>query len=208
LRAGKTAALLQVHGPKRNLDFLTVQLENLVSGEFVPGAARQIHDDAPDRSGYGNGMSKIEDRLAELGVVLPQPVAPVANYVPFVRSGSLVHISGQISIDADGGVKGTVGADLDLEAGKRAARLCAINLIAQMKAACDGDLDRVRRVVKLGGFVQGAADFTQIPAVVNGASDLMVEVFGDAGRHARSAVGVYRLPLGFAVEVDAIVEIA
>ena len=153
-------------------------------------------------------MSKIENRLAELGVVLPQPVAPVANYVPFVRSGSLVHISGQISIDAEGGIKGTVGADLDLETGKRAARLCAINLIAQMKAACEGDLDRVRRVVKLGGFVQGAADFTQIPAVVNGASDLMVEVFGDAGRHARSAVGVYRLPLGFAVEVDAVVEIA
>ena len=153
-------------------------------------------------------MSNIEKRLADLGLVLPQPVAPVANYVPFVRSGSLVHISGQISIDAEGGIKGTVGADVDLETAKRAARLCAINLIAQMKAACDGDLDRVRRVVKLGGFVQCAGDFTAIPAVVNGASDLMVEVFGDAGRHARSAVGVYKLPLDFAVEVDAVVEVA
>lgn len=152
-------------------------------------------------------MSKIEQRLAELGVTLPEPVAPVANYVPFVRSGALVHISGQISIDAGGGIKGTVGADVDLETARRAARLCAINLIAQMKAACEGDLDRVRRVVKLGGFVQAAADFVQIPAVVNGASDLMVEVFGDAGRHARSAVGVYKLPLDFAVEVDAVVEV-
>ena len=153
-------------------------------------------------------MSNIEKRLADLGIVLPQPVAPVANYVPFVRSGSLVHISGQISIDAEGGIKGTVGADVDAETAKRAARLCAINLIAQMKAACEGDLDRVVRVVKLGGFVQCASDFIQIPAVVNGASDLMVEVFGDAGRHARSAVGVYKLPLDFAVEVDAVVEVA
>jgi len=153
-------------------------------------------------------MSNIEKRLAELGVVLPQPVAPVANYVPFVRSGAVVHISGQISIDPQGGIKGTVGADVDLDTAKRAARLCAVNLIAQMKAACEGDLDRVRRVVKLGGFVQCAGDFIDIPAVINGASDLMVEVFGDAGRHARSAVGVYKLPLGFAVEVDAVVELA
>jgi enamine deaminase RidA (YjgF/YER057c/UK114 family) len=153
-------------------------------------------------------MSKIDQRLAELGVTLPEPVAPVANYVPFVRTGNLVHISGQISIDAQGGVKGTVGADVDVDTAKRAARLCAINLIAQMKAACGGDLDKVVRVVKLGGFVQCAGDFIQIPAVVNGASDLMVEVFGDAGRHARSAVGVFKLPLDFAVEVDAVVEVA
>jgi enamine deaminase RidA (YjgF/YER057c/UK114 family) len=153
-------------------------------------------------------MSKIEARLNELGVVLPQPVAPVANYVPFVRSGNLVHISGQISLDASGGVKGTVGVDVDLETAQKAARLCGINLLAQMKAACDGDLDRVVRVVKLGGFVQAGPDFIDIPKVVNGCSDLMVEVLGDAGRHARSAVGVYRLPLGFAVEVDAVVEIS
>lgn len=152
-------------------------------------------------------MSKIEDRLNELGLVLPQPVAPVANYVPFVRSGALVHISGQISLDAAGGIKGTVGVDVDLETAQGAARLCGINLLAQMKAACDGDLDRVARVVKLGGFVQAGPDFIDIPKVINGCSDLMVEVFGDAGRHARSAVGVYRLPLGFAVEVDAVVEI-
>jgi enamine deaminase RidA (YjgF/YER057c/UK114 family) len=153
-------------------------------------------------------MSKIEARLNALGVVLPQPVAPVANYVPFVRSGNLVHISGQISLDASGGIKGTVGVDVDLETAQAAARLCGINLLAQMKAACDGDLDRVVRVVKLGGFVQAGADFIDIPKVVNGCSDLMVEVLGDAGRHARSAVGVYRLPLGFAVEVDAVVEIS
>jgi enamine deaminase RidA (YjgF/YER057c/UK114 family) len=153
-------------------------------------------------------MSRIEDRLSEIGVVLPQPVAPVANYVPFVRSGNLVHISGQISLDASGGIKGTVGVDVDLETAQAAARLCGINLLAQMKAACDGDLDRVVRVVKLGGFVQAGPDFIDIPKVVNGCSDLMVEVLGDAGRHARSAVGVYRLPLGFAVEVDAVVEIA
>lgn len=153
-------------------------------------------------------MSEVESRLKALGVELPQPVAPVANYAPFVRSGALVHISGQVSIDAGGGVKGVVGEALDLEAGQRAARICGINLIAQMKAAADGDLDRVRRVVKLGGFVQVGPDFFDIPKVVNGCSDLMVEAFGDLGRHARSAVGVYRLPLNFAVEVDAVVELA
>jgi enamine deaminase RidA (YjgF/YER057c/UK114 family) len=153
-------------------------------------------------------MTTVEDRLAALGVALPQPVAPVANYVPFVRSGSLVHISGQVSIDAGGGIKGVVGEELDLERGVAAARLCGVNLIAQMKAACEGDLSRVKRVVKLGGFVQAGPDFFDIPKVVNGCSDLMVAAFGEAGRHARSAVGVYRLPLGFAVEVDAVVEIA
>jgi len=153
-------------------------------------------------------MSQVEERLKAAGVVLPQPVAPVANYAPFVRSGTLVHISGQISTDASGGIKGVVGEDVDLETGIAAARLCGVNLIAQMKAAADGDLDRVRRVVKLGGFVQAGPDFFDIPKVVNGCSDLMVEAFGDPGRHARSAVGVYRLPLNFAVEVDAVVEIA
>jgi len=152
-------------------------------------------------------MSEVESRLAAAGVILPVPVAPVANYVPFVRSGSLVHISGQVSLDASGGIKGVVGADVDLEAAQGAARLCGINLIAQMKAACDGDLDRVVRVVKLGGFVQAGPAFFDIPKVVNGASDLMVLAFGDTGRHARSAVGVFRLPLNFAVEVDAVVEV-
>lgn len=153
-------------------------------------------------------MSKVEERLKAIGITLPQPVAPVANYVPFVRSGNQVTISGQISIAADGGIKGTVGVDVDLETAQAAARLCGINLLAQMKAACDGDLDRVVRVVKLGGFVQAGPDFIDIPKVINGCSDLMVEALGDAGRHARSAVGVYKLPLGFAVEVDAVVEIA
>jgi enamine deaminase RidA (YjgF/YER057c/UK114 family) len=153
-------------------------------------------------------MTTVEQRLAAIGVTLPQPMAPVANYVPFVRSGNLVHISGQVSIDADGGVKGVVGQELDLDQGVAAARLCGVNLIAQIKAACDGNLARVVRVVKLGGFVQAGPDFFDIPKVVNGCSDLMVEAFGQAGRHARSAVGVYRLPLNFAVEVDAVVEIA
>jgi enamine deaminase RidA (YjgF/YER057c/UK114 family) len=150
-------------------------------------------------------MSRIEDRLAALGVQLPQPNAPVANYVPFVRQGDLLHISGQVSTDPSGGVKGVVGEEVDSDTARRAARLCGVNLIAQMKAACDGDLDRIARIVKLNGFVQAGAGFFEIPQVINGASDLMVEAFGDAGRHARSAVGVFRLPLNFAVEVDAVV---
>ncbi|OJU11138.1 MAG: hypothetical protein BGN86_01035 [Caulobacterales bacterium 68-7] len=152
-------------------------------------------------------MSSVEQRLAEQGIVLPEPVAPIANYVPFVRSGQLVHISGQVSLDASGGVTGTVGVDVDLTKAQAAAKLCGINLIAQMKAACEGDLERVVRIVKLGGFVQAGPDFFDIPQVVNGCSDLMVAVFDDAGRHARSAVGVYKLPRNFAVEVDAVVEI-
>ncbi len=155
-------------------------------------------------------MTNPADRLAAIGITLPQPVAPVANYVPFRIAGSLVHISGQVSVNMTTGqrVTGIVGEDLDLAAAQGAARLCAINLITQMQAACGGDLSRVKQLVKLGGFVQAGPAFFDIPQVVNGASDLMVEVFGDAGRHARSAVGVYRLPLNFAVEVDAVVEIA
>lgn len=149
----------------------------------------------------------IADRLNQLGIALPEPAKAVANYVPFVRSGSLIYISGQLSNDAAGGIKGTVGADVSPERAQEAARMCGVNLLAQMSAALDGDLERVVRIVKLGGFVQAAGDFEAIPAVINGCSDLMVEVFGDKGRHARSAVGVYRLPLGFAVEVDAIVEV-
>src|SRR6201991_176918 len=150
-------------------------------------------------------MSTVEDRLAAAGIELPAPRAPVANYVPFVRVGDLVHISGQVSLDASGGIKGIVGEDVDLDTAYKAARLCGLSLLAQMKAACDGDLDRVVRVIKLGGFVQTGPSFFDIPKVVSGCSDLMVEAFGDAGRHARSAVGVYRLPGNFAVEVDAVV---
>jgi len=153
-------------------------------------------------------MSKIEQRLADLGITLPTPMAPIANYVPFVVSGAHVYVSGQVSTDADGGVKGTVGVDVDLDTAVKAARLCGIGLLAQLNAATGGDLERVKRVVKLGGFVQAGTDFYDIPKVINGCSDLMVEVFGDAGRHARSAVGVYKLPLNFAVEIDAVVEIA
>jgi enamine deaminase RidA (YjgF/YER057c/UK114 family) len=149
----------------------------------------------------------IEARIAELGLTLPEPAKPVASYVSYVRSGNQVTISGQLSNDASGGIKGTVGVDVTPKQATDAARLCGLNLIAQIKAACDGDLDRVVRIVKLGGFVQAGPDFIAIPAVINGCSDLMVEVFGDAGKHARSAVGVYKLPLGFAVEIDAIVEI-
>ncbi|MGH6955996.1 MAG: RidA family protein [Caulobacteraceae bacterium] len=151
-------------------------------------------------------MSDPDQRLAALGLTLPQPVRPVANYAPFVRSGDLIHIAGQVSLDSGGGVKGVVGEDVPMDEARRAARLCGLNLIAQMKAALEGDLSRVTRVVRLGGFVQAGPEFFDIPQVLNGCSDLMVEVFGEAGRHARSAVGVYRLPMNFAVEVDAVVE--
>ena len=150
-------------------------------------------------------MAGIEHRLKELGITLPEAVAPFANYVPFAQAGGLVHVSGQISMGPDGLVKGRLGETMDLEDGQAAARLCGLNLIAQFKAACQGDLDRVVRVVKLGGFVCAAPDFTDIPKVINGCSDLMVEVFGEAGRHARSAVSCPVLPLGAAVEVDAVI---
>jgi enamine deaminase RidA (YjgF/YER057c/UK114 family) len=152
-------------------------------------------------------MTSPADRLAALNIILPEPVAPVANYVPFVRVGALVHVSGQVSVDASGGIRGVVGEDLDLAAGQAAARLCGVNLISQFRAACDGELSRVARVVRLGGFIQAGPAFFDIPKVLNGCSDLMVDVFGEAGRHARSAVGVFRLPLNFAVEVDAVFEI-
>lgn len=150
---------------------------------------------------------RIESRLAELGIILPQATAPVANYVPWVRTGAQVFVSGQVSNGPDGFIKGKLGADMSIEQGAAAARACALSLIAQLKAACDGDLDRLVRVVKLVGFVNSTADFTDQPKVVNGASDLMVEVFGDAGRHARSAVSAASLPLGVAVEVEAIFEV-
>ena len=150
---------------------------------------------------------RIAARLTELGLILPAAAAPVANYVPFVQVGDLVHISGQISRNADGLITGTLGAGVSVEQGAAAARACALALIAQMQAACGGDLDRVVRVVKLNGFVASAAGFGDQPKVINGASDLMVAVFGDAGRHARSAVGVAALPLGVAVEIDAVIAV-
>jgi enamine deaminase RidA (YjgF/YER057c/UK114 family) len=146
----------------------------------------------------------IESRLAERGIVLPEAPAPAANYVPYVVSGGLVFVSGQISRD----VTGRLGDGLGIEDGRAAARACALALIAQLRAACGGDLERVRRVVKLNGYVQCTPGFTDHPQVVNGASDLMVEVFGEAGRHARAAVGVAALPFGVAVEVEGVFEIA
>ena len=151
-------------------------------------------------------MSNIDARLKELNIELPNPPLPVASYVPFVQSGNQVFISGQVSKSPDGDIYGKLG-QLSLGEGQKAARLCGLNLLAQMKAACGGDLDRVVRVVKLGGFVNVMPDFDPIPAVINGCSDLMVEVFGDVGKHSRSAVGVANLPLGVAVEVDAIIEV-
>ncbi|MEM9616797.1 MAG: RidA family protein [Pseudomonadota bacterium] len=152
-------------------------------------------------------MSRIDTQLADLGIILPEPVAPVANYVPYVISGGLVFISGQVSIGADGLITGKLGRDLNVDAGVQAAHACGVNLIAQLKAACDGELDRVKRVVKLGGFVNCTDDFSDQPKVVNGTSDLMVAVFGDAGRHARAAVGAPCLPMNAAVEVDGVFEI-
>ena len=152
---------------------------------------------------------RIEARLAELGIALPQPAAPAGAYVPYVISGNLVFVAGQITLD-NGEVtyKGRLGDTMSVDDGYAAARLCGLNLLAQVRGACAGDLDRVKQVVRLGGFVNSTADFTDQPKVINGASDLMVEVFGDAGRHARAAVGAPSLPLGVAVEVDGIFEIA
>lgn len=152
-------------------------------------------------------MSTIDSRLSELGLELPEPVAPVANYVPFVQSGNQVFISGQISMGPNGLVTGRLGDSMRIEDGQAAARLCAINLIAQLRVACGGDLSRLVRVVKLGGFVCATPDFTDIPKVINGGSDLMVAVFGDAGRHARSAIACPSLPLGAAVEIDGLFEV-
>jgi enamine deaminase RidA (YjgF/YER057c/UK114 family) len=151
----------------------------------------------------------IETRLKELGITLPQASAPVANYVPFTLSGKLVVVSGQVSVkDGKPEFVGKLGREISISDGQQAARLCALNILAHLQIACGGDLDRVTRVLRLGGFVNCTADFTNMPQVVNGASDLMVEVFGDAGRHARAAVGVNSLPLGVAVEVEAMFELA
>jgi enamine deaminase RidA (YjgF/YER057c/UK114 family) len=151
---------------------------------------------------------KIDQRLAELKLELPNPAAPIANYIPAVRTGNLLFLSGQIcQWNGERRFAGKVGAEISLEQGKEAARLCGLNLLAQAKHALDGDLDRIVRVVRLGGFVNAVPGFGDQPQVVNGASDLMVAVFGDSGRHARTAVGVGSLPGGVAVEVDAVLEV-
>lgn len=151
----------------------------------------------------------IDSRLAELGIELPEATAPVANYVPYALSGNTVYISGQVPI-LGGKFKytGKLGGDVSIDDGYQAARLCALNVIAQVKAACGGDLDRVVRCLKLGGFVNSTPDFGDQPKIINGASDLMVEVFEDKGRHARFAVSAASLPFNVAVEVDAVFEIA
>lgn len=149
----------------------------------------------------------IEARLTELGVTLPDAPAPAANYVPYVIAGDLVYVSGQISNGPDGLIIGKLGENMDVETGAAAAKTCALSLIAQLKAACDGDLTRLVKVVKLGGFVNSTADFTDQPKVINGASDFFVELFGNAGRHARAAVSAVALPLGVAVEIEGIFQI-
>ena len=153
-------------------------------------------------------MDSVETKLSALGVSLPEPVAPVANYAPFVVASNVAYVSGQVSIENGALIKGKLGDDLSIEDGVRAARACAVNLISQAKAACGGDLSRIRRVVKLTVFVNSTSDFTDQPMVANGASDLMTEAFGEAGRHARAAVSAPSLPLGAAVEVDGVFEIA
>ncbi|MEM7490178.1 MAG: RidA family protein [Pseudomonadota bacterium] len=146
----------------------------------------------------------ITQRLADLGISLPDAPAPAANYVPAVRSGDLLFVSGQISQGEGGMITGRLGADLSVEDGARAARACAISLLAQVKAACDGDIERLEQVVKLTGFVNSTPDFGDQPKVINGASDFLVEALGDAGRHSRSAVSAASLPFGVAVEIEGI----
>lgn len=148
----------------------------------------------------------IDDRLAELGLTLPPAPAPAANYVPYVRSGNLLFVSGQISANEDGLILGRLGEDMETAEGAEAARRCGLALLAQVRAAV-GSLDRVRQVVRLGGFVNSTAEFTEQPEVVNGCSDLMAQVFGDAGRHARAAISANALPRGVAVEIEAVFEV-
>lgn len=152
--------------------------------------------------------SEIETKLADLGVTLPDAPAPAANYVPYVLSGNMVYVSGQISRTDDGLITGKLGADLSVAQGAEAAKTCAIALLAQVKAACGGDLDQLVRVVRLTGFVNSTGDFTEQPQVINGASDFLVAALGDKGTHARAAVSAGSLPLGVAVEIDGIFQIA
>lgn len=147
-------------------------------------------------------------RLADAGITLPEANAPAANYVPFVRQGNLLFVSGQIPIRDGAFVTGKLGDDFSVEDGAAAAKLCALALLSQVQAACGGDIDKLQRVVKLTGFVNSTADFTQQPQVINGASDFLVEALGEAGRHSRSAVSAASLPLGVAVEIEGIFEVA
>ena len=150
----------------------------------------------------------IDRKLAALGITLPEAPAAAANYVPYVKTGDLVWISGQLSKPVEGAlITGRLGQNMAVEAGALAAKACAINLLAQLKAACDGDLDRLERVVKLTGFVNSDPDFTDHPQVINGASDFLVELLGDAGRHARAAVGVAALPFNVAVEIEGVFQV-
>lgn len=153
-------------------------------------------------------MSAIESRLAELGVTLPEAPAPAANYVPFVQTGNLVFVSGQISMSNGALIKGKLGDNMTTEEGAEAAKACAIALLAQLKAACDGDIDRLVRVVKLTGFVNSTPDYEDQPKVVNGASDFLGDALGDKGKHSRAAVSAAALPLGVAVEIEGIFEIS
>lgn len=153
-------------------------------------------------------FGRIEARLQDLEIALPDAPAPAANYVPFVRCGDQLFVSGQISQDSDGLLTGKVGAEITAQEAKDRARLCGLALLAQARAACDGDLDKIKRVVKLVGFVNAAPGFSDHPEVINGCSDLMVEIFGDAGRHARSAVGTSSLPRNVSVEIEAVFELA
>ncbi|MFY9241230.1 MAG: RidA family protein [Roseovarius sp.] len=152
-------------------------------------------------------MAQFEAQLAKMGVTLPDAPAPAANYVPYVQVGDIVYVSGQISQNEAGLIKGKLGDDVSTEAGAEAARACAISLLAQVKAACGGDLDRLVRVVKLTGFVNSTPDYTEQPQVINGASNFMGEALGDAGKHARAAVSAAALPLGVAVEIEGIFQI-
>ena len=152
-------------------------------------------------------IEDIEKNLTDLGIDLPLAAAPAANYVPYVKVGSILFVSGQISQNADGLVTGKLGSNFSLDDGYNAARLCGLALIAQVRSACDGDWSRFNRVIRLGGFVNCTSDFEEHPKIINGASDLMVEVFGDNGSHSRAAVGSSSLPLGVAVEVDGVFEL-
>jgi enamine deaminase RidA (YjgF/YER057c/UK114 family) len=165
-------------------------------------------DSAKQDNAKDDIMAQVEKKLADLGIVLPTPAAPIANYVGFVRTGSLLFVSGQICLGTDGKLvaKGKLGESVSVEDGQKAARACGVNLLAQLKVAL-GDLDKVVRVVRLGGFINSAPTFLDGPKVMNGASDLMVEVFADKGRHARSTVGVAALPVDAAVEVEGLFEV-